>query len=589
MLVLVLVDVSMLLVAAVVVAVSVTVTIAVAVAVAVAVTARVVAGAVQDEGHVAVFLFVVQTVKLGEHRALEQTGADDEEGAVHIFVYDLGIGHDLDRGTVDYHVVVLRLQLSDKLSELRRFEQFSGIRGNGADGKDEEGVDFVIGHNEPVDVCLHAAEVIGESEFWRADILRHGAVTHVTVDDQHTLLLQGDGHAQVDGYERFAAAGIERGEGYGASAGNGVAQEFDVGAEHAEGFVDDVALAGLHHNQLAVVGVLLFLEGSVLGNLAGEGGGEVLYVLAAANAGVAEFLHGGESEGYHEADGEGYQQRLATVGGGGEAGGSGLVDDAGIVGGEGLRQFIFLALLQKEEVEGFLHFLLTLDAEQVLGLRGVGGELRDGVGLGAAHGGELGVEGGDFVVDAADDGLALGGELLVVLLHQGVGVGRFVGKVVALQQLAVVFAYHALDVAALQAGVGGQQLSVAGVGHEVRADVAGHGELVVELEDAGLRLLVLRHIHGGCGAYVGDEVGALVAGDVGVDVAELVLDDAEAVVDEVGGGDGYLVFVVYPVFVIYVYQCLEHVVGALGGLVGNGELYDGAVFSGHGHLQAGVV
>ena len=175
------------------------------------------------------------------------------------------------------------------------------------------------------------------------------------------------------------------------------------------------------------------------------------------------------------------------------------------------------------------------------------------------------------------------------MLHQGVGVGRFVGEVVALQQLAVVFAYHALDVAALQAGVGGQQLSVAGVGHEIGADVAGHGELVVEFEDAGLRLLVLRHIHGGCGAYVGDEVGALVAGDVGVDVAQLVLDDPETVVDEVGGGDGYLVFVVYPVFVIDVYQCLEHVVGALGGLVGNGELDYGAVFSGHGHLQAGVV
>lgn len=144
-------------------------------------------------------------------------------------------------------------------------------------------------------------------------------MAHVAVYHQHAFVLQGDGHAEVDGYERFAAAGIERGEGYGASAGNGVAQELDVGAQHAEGFVDDVALAGLHHDQLAVVGVLLFLEGSVLGNLAGEGGGEVLHVLAAANAGVAEFLHGGESKGYHEADGEGYKQRLAAVGRRGES------------------------------------------------------------------------------------------------------------------------------------------------------------------------------------------------------------------------------------------------------------------------------
>ena len=92
-------------VAAVVVAVAITVTVAVAVAVAVAVTARVVAGAVQDEGHVAVFLLIIQTVKLGEHGTLAQAGADDEEGAVHIFVDDLGIGDDFDGRTVHKNVV----------------------------------------------------------------------------------------------------------------------------------------------------------------------------------------------------------------------------------------------------------------------------------------------------------------------------------------------------------------------------------------------------------------------------------------------------------------------------------------------------
>lgn len=316
---LVFVDVSMLLVAAVVVAVAVAVTVAVAVAVAVAVTARVVAGAVQDEGHVAVFLLIIQTVKLGEHRALEQVGPDDEEGAVHVFVDDLGVGHDFDGRTVDYHVVVLRLEPGYQLSEPRGFEQFGGVGGNGADGKDEEGVDFVVGHYDLVDIRLHAAEVVGEAEFGRAYVLRHGAVTHVAVYHQHAFVLQGDGHAEVDGYERFAAAGIERGEGYGASAGNGVAQEFYVGAEHAEGFVDDVAFAGLHHDQLAVGGVFFFFGRAVLGYFPGEWCGEVLHVLASAYTGVAEFLHGGESEGYHEADGEGYKQCLAAVGRRGES------------------------------------------------------------------------------------------------------------------------------------------------------------------------------------------------------------------------------------------------------------------------------
>lgn len=119
-----------LLVTAVIVAVTIPVTVAVAVAVAVAVTARVVAGAVQDEGHVAVFLLIIQAVKLGEHGALKQTGADDEESAVHVFVDDLGVGHDFDGRTVDYHVVVLRLEPADKLSESGRFEQLCGVRRN---------------------------------------------------------------------------------------------------------------------------------------------------------------------------------------------------------------------------------------------------------------------------------------------------------------------------------------------------------------------------------------------------------------------------------------------------------------------------
>lgn len=112
------------------VVVAVAVAIAVAVGVAVAVTALVVAGAVQNEGHVAVFLFIIQAVKIGEHRALEHAGADDEECAIHVFVDDLGIGNDFNGGAVDYHVVVLCLQLTHKLSESGRFKQLGGVRRN---------------------------------------------------------------------------------------------------------------------------------------------------------------------------------------------------------------------------------------------------------------------------------------------------------------------------------------------------------------------------------------------------------------------------------------------------------------------------
>ncbi len=49
-----------------------------------------------------------------------------------------------------------------------------------------------------------------------------------------------------------------------------------------------------------------------------------------------------------------------------------MFDQAGIVGGEGLRKFIFLALLEQEEVERLLDLLLAFDREKILGLLRIG-------------------------------------------------------------------------------------------------------------------------------------------------------------------------------------------------------------------------
>ena len=73
----------------------------------VAVAALVVAGAVEDEGHAGVFLLLVEAVELGEHRALKQSGTDDEEGPVGVSVDDLGVSHNLDGRTVDEDIVIL--------------------------------------------------------------------------------------------------------------------------------------------------------------------------------------------------------------------------------------------------------------------------------------------------------------------------------------------------------------------------------------------------------------------------------------------------------------------------------------------------
>lgn len=117
-----------------VIAIAVAVTISVAIGMGVAVSALVVAGAVEDEGHAGVFLLLIEAVELGEHRALEQSGTDDEEGPVGIPVDDLGVGHDLDGRTVDEDVVVLRAQLGHQLGKPRRLEQLGRVRRDGAHG-----------------------------------------------------------------------------------------------------------------------------------------------------------------------------------------------------------------------------------------------------------------------------------------------------------------------------------------------------------------------------------------------------------------------------------------------------------------------
>lgn len=136
----------------------------------VAVSALVVAGAVEDEGHAGVFLLLIEAVELGEHRALEQSGTDDEEGPVGIPVDDLGVGHDLDGRTVDEDVVVLRAQLGHQLGKPRRLEQLGRVRRDGAHGQEVERGALLIGHDERRDVSAGHAQVVRQATVGRADV-----------------------------------------------------------------------------------------------------------------------------------------------------------------------------------------------------------------------------------------------------------------------------------------------------------------------------------------------------------------------------------------------------------------------------------
>ncbi len=550
-------------IAVVVIAVPVMVTVAIAVSVTVAVAF----GAVEYDGHVLEFLLFVDILQLGQEAAVQQAGADDEDGAVCVLLDNLRIGQHLYGRAVDDEVVILGLELGDGVLQAGLIEQLGGVGRDGAHRQQLQGVVILIGDEHLMNVGDATVEVVTEALLGGVNVRRGGAVAQVAVNDQHALAFDGEGHGDVHAKERLAAAGVERGEQDDVAGGIGVGHELQVGAEHAEGFVDDVTRAFFHHHFSLVLGLALVepagLVGRLVGYLAHKGEGEAVEVLAASHHGVGALLDEDDDHGDEQAQRQGNQEDVLLDGSGGRHGAAGQRDDAGVVGGEGLREFVLLTLLQQVEVEGFLHFLLALHAEQVLGLVGVGGDARGGLVAVVLLTLDLCVQGHQLVVNGLYQVGTVLGQVLVHLFHQGVALATLGDQAVALQQLGIVSGDLAVEVLAAEAVVEGEQLIAVALAAEVVADIPGHVHLVVELGDAEVGTLGLGHVHAYGSFYIGQHVLTLVGGDVIVYIAQLVLDDVQSVIDEHGGADGHLVAVFHPALVIHGDEGVEHILGTL--------------------------
>ena len=99
------------------IAISVAISIAVAVSVTVAVS--VMAGMCAVENHCKVFqtFGLVYLFELVEHFAVEESGTDNKERAVAMFLDDLSVGNDVDRWAVDEYVVIFLTHLIDECLE----------------------------------------------------------------------------------------------------------------------------------------------------------------------------------------------------------------------------------------------------------------------------------------------------------------------------------------------------------------------------------------------------------------------------------------------------------------------------------------
>ena len=573
-------------VGAAVVAVAVALAVAVAaVAVAVAVVAVVVlgVGAVEQDSHVVVLLLVVVLLQLGQHAALQQAGTDDEDRDVGLVADDRGVGDNLHRRAVDEDVVVVLAQLVEHRLELRRVEQLGGVGGYLTHRQDVDGLhggavgtlllaERMVDDELAVVVGL-AAEVVRQALLRLVDELRQGAAAQVEVDADDAAVADGERRAEVGGDERLAAAGVERREHDNLTCLLLVGHELQVRTHHAVGLVGDVAAVLAHHEAVAL-GYLLALLGLPQGQLADVGDGEVLEVLTTADLRVAHLAEDEEGGGKGQGDGEGHQQDAVTLWGGGLAAAPRVGDDARVVGGERLRQLVLLALLQEEEIQRLLHLLLALERQQVVLLLRSGRQAAHGSTVGRLHRVELGGEGGLRVVEGLQDGAAQVAERHVDVAHQRVLLAGVRHEVVTLEDARVIFSNLLLDGTTADARAGGHELLGVGGVDNVVTHVAHHIQLVVNLLTLGVGGSLLAD--GLTGGLLNAEhaVGALVGGDAALDVAEFTLDDGQALLDELIGGDAHLVAVLHPVLVVDIDDRLQDIVGTRDGVVDTLDIDD---------------
>ena len=390
----------------------------------------------------------------------------------------------------------------------------------------------------------------------------------VTVDHEYFLILDSQTDSAVHRQEGLTGSRVERGS-RDHIGGRILGHELEVRPKDSEGLVDGVTVAVLNNNGVGAESCSLDPAEDVLllggqRKLAEERKRKALEILAGVNLGVGGHQDVLDGERDQEAEKKGHKHDPALLRSN-RAVDHRVLDHTGVVGGESLGELILLTLLEKVEVEALLDALLTLDAEQLVSLLRVGGNLRgSGPGL-ALEAAVAGVESHDLVVHGHRDSASHRLEGLVHILDQHVVLTGVLDEVVPLDELAVIFIDPGLKSGIGYAHIRRQGLVVAALIGDVVLDITGHVELVVQLLHLLVDDSVLLHVHVGGGSHVGDHVGRLVSGDVGIDIGELTLDHIKTVIDELGGRPRKEVFVLDPLDVVDGDQGADDVLSPLGG------------------------
>ena len=166
-------------------------------------------GSVQDVADVPVLAVLVEFFQFWEESLVYQAGPEDEDCAVHELVDDLGIGHDVDRRTVDDDEVVPSLQGVHGLTEPRVGDELGRVRRNGAYRDDVHGLIFIRVIDDVVEGFNLLGEVVTEALLRTVDCSGKGSVTEVAVDQEDLLFFHCKTDSEVKGKEGLTGSRVK--------------------------------------------------------------------------------------------------------------------------------------------------------------------------------------------------------------------------------------------------------------------------------------------------------------------------------------------------------------------------------------------
>ena len=190
-------------------------------------------------------------------------------------------------------------------------------------------------------------------------------------------------------------------------------------------------------------------------------------------------------------------------------------------------------------------------------------EFRDGVALAVGEVAALDFQARLQVRDHAQDVGAQRAERVLQL--QDGRAGRAAGRdqAVALQHEVVVAGDHLVHRVVFQAHVARNQAVGIGAAHDVVLEVVGQGQLGLHRHDFGVVAAAVAQIHVGRVVHVHDLVGTLEAGEFAFDAAQFLLDDRQALIDEVLGVYGDAVLLADGRLVVLDHEHVDDVGGTL--------------------------